>query len=137
MNTSVIIKKINKVYSNFRHLFLYGAFGATAAGLDYCTYFILLYFNITENIVIANAAGNLCGFVFTFITNTFWNFRKKDKLLFRFLSYGCICFLGTLISSYALDLSENFLNPYISKIIVMSVVSVIHILLKLKVPPLL
>ena len=113
---------ITELYNKHRNLILYGFFGAAAAGIDYLVYILLVYFNIFAYPEIASITGNLCGFIFTFLTNTLINFKKRDAYLKRFISYALICIAGSAVSTLLIYLLKGFINVYILKICVMMVV---------------
>ena len=71
----------------------------------------------------ASMIGNVCGFIFTFFTNTYLNFKKKDAFLKRFLLYFLICACGWGISTLLIHCFKELVNQYILKIAVMAVVT--------------
>ena len=68
---------------------------------------------------IANVIGAVCGFFFTFSLNTFLNFRKKTRLLLRFVSYALVCFVGTALSTLLIHVLKGLLGAYAAKLIAM------------------
>lgn len=124
-----MLEKLKIMYSKLRNLILYGLFGGMAACLDYLVFFIMLYFNIISNKEIASLCGNAVGFIFTFTLNSFVNFKKKDRLCFRFFSYAIICILGAGISTLLIYVFKGAINPYILKLGVMAVVCIIQFIL--------
>lgn len=118
------IKKFYNQYSlMLRNLILYGAFGIFGAGIDYMVYCVSLTFLAGNRIIVSSILGNIAGFCFTFITNTFLNFKKKDRMIFRFGVYALTCCAGSAVSALLLSVMIEYMNPYISKIIVMMSVS--------------
>lgn len=126
--TSVRVFKSEKKAELFQNLVLYGFFGVVAALIDYGVFSLLVAFGGLAP-EIANIISAVCGFAFTFITNTFLNFKKKDKLLRRFLSYGVICLVGMVISTTTISLLKDFMNLYLLKALVMIVVSLLQFVL--------
>lgn len=114
-----------------RNLLLYGIFGAGGAVIDYSVFSILVSMDISVLSVsaVATVISGICGFAFTFITNTFLNFKKSDALGHRFLSYGSICVLGMLVSAVALSVFEDSMNIYLLKAIVLVLVSAMQFVL--------
>ena len=120
---------VKALFEKFRNLILYGIFGAAAAVIDYAVYSLLMYFKITATPEFASLAGNLCGFAFTFLTNTFLNFKKSDKLFSRFVSYGLICLVGTAVSTLIIWLFKEFINEYLLKAMAMVIVCLLQFIL--------
>ncbi len=121
-------KRIPK-YELLKNMFLYAFFGGLAAVIDYGISAFLFAFSIVANDFLASIIGNICGFLFTFTTNTYLNFKKTDKIFARFVSYGIICLLGMGISSCILYLMNGVTVFYISKLIALFVVSAIQFVL--------
>lgn len=115
---------IRSLYEKYRNMILYAFFGVAAALADYLVYSILVYTGVFDRPEICSLIGNACGFIFTFLTNTFLNFKKRDKFLQRFVSYALICCLGSLISTLLIYLFKELINVYVLKIGVMAVVCV-------------
>ncbi len=120
---------LKSLYVKFRNLILYGIFGIIAAVIDYGTYVILVRFGIIAIPEAASLVGNLCGFVFTFLTNTLLNFKKKDAFFRRFVSYALICLLGSAVSTFLIYLLKDFINIYILKVGVMIIICTAQYLL--------
>ncbi|MDR3644127.1 MAG: GtrA family protein, partial [Clostridia bacterium] len=70
----------------FRNLFFYGLFGGLAAVVDFSV-FTLLYSGLGVHKLIANLISMHAGMLVSFSLNTFFNFRKTNRLLRRFASY--------------------------------------------------
>ncbi len=115
---------IKKAYKRFRNFILYGVFGAIAAALDYGVFFILTYSGLISAPEAAGFVGNICGFLFTFFTNTFVNFKKNDAMFKRFIMYFLICACGWGISALLIHIFKNIINVYVLKIFVMAIVTV-------------
>ena len=111
----------------FKNLILYGIFGVGGAVIDYGVFSVGI--PILSKAEIATVISGICGFAFTFTTNTFLNFKKSDNLWRRFVSYGAICVLGMLLSAGALSVFEKYMNVYLLKAIVLVVVSAIQFVL--------
>ncbi len=111
-----------------RSAFLYGVFGLAAAGLDYGT-FALLAGPAGAPPEAANVAGVVVGFAAAFLANTFLNFRRSDRLLRRFLSYGAVCLLGLALSTTAISLLKDRVDLYLLKAVVLAAVSLLQFVL--------
>ncbi len=110
-----------------KHFVIYGLIGLLGAVIDYSIFSISVGQNIQSEI--ANVMGACCGFAFTFLMNSFFNFKKSDKLFKRFLSYGSICLFGMLISTAGIYLLKNSLNIYLLKGILLVFVSIVQFVL--------
>lgn len=121
-----IAELIKRVYEKFRNFILYGIFGVIAAVIDYGVFFILTYTEIISVPEAANIIGNICGFIFTFLTNTLLNFKKKDAFFKRFLLYFLICSCGWGISALLMHIFKYSINIYVLKIGIMVVVTLLQ-----------
>jgi len=118
--------------ATFKNIFLYGIFGASAALLEYGVFaFLISHSNIYPELV--NILGALCGFTFSFSTNTFLNFRKTDNLFARFSSYGLICLIGMVFSTLIISLLKNSMNLLLLKALCMVVVSIVQFIANKKI----
>jgi dolichol-phosphate mannosyltransferase len=111
-----------------RNIFLYGVFGGVAAGIDYGVFTLSTAVGGVAPEV-ANVLGGLCGFTFTFLANTFLNFRKPDRILRRLASYGGICLIGLALSTSAITLLKDVMDLYVLKAVVLVVVSALQFVL--------
>ena len=91
---------------DFRYILLYGLIGGVAAIIDF-SIFTLCYHTLPldDSIrkVISNVISIHCGFVFAFSMNTAFNFKKRDKIFRRLLSYYGIALVGLGLSSLILQ----------------------------------
>lgn len=116
-------------YPLLRNILLYGIFGLIAAGLDFGV-FTALTKTVMKNVPeAASVIGNIVGFIFTFTTNTYWNFRKKDRIAVRAASYGAVTLLGMGLSTALIHLLKDSMNLYLLKILVLLLVSAIQFVL--------
>ena len=120
---------ITSIFNKYRNLILYVFFGVAAVLIDYGVFFVLEFFDIIPNPEISSNIGNVCGFIFTFTTNTFINFKKSNKIVRRFLSYALVCILGAGVSTLLIYLLKSYINLYILKIGVMGVVCILQFIL--------
>ncbi len=116
-------------YPILRNIFLYGVFGVLAFVLDYSVSLGLVKTVMKGIPEAASIIGNIVGFLFTFTTNTFWNFKVKGKFLTRAVSYGGITLLGMGISTVCIHLFKNKMNFALLKLIVLVFVSAIQFVL--------
>ena len=103
----------------YRNILLYLMFGLIAAGIDYFVFVLLISGSFANRAEIANIIGAVCGFVFTFSTNTFLNFKKNDRILQRLISYGSITILGLIVSTGAISLLKETMDLKILKVLVL------------------
>ena len=116
-------------YPILRNILLYGVFGLLAFVLDYG-----ISVGLTKSVMkgtpeIASIIGNIAGFVFTFTTNTFWNFKTKGKFLLRAASYGGITLVGMGISTACIHLLKGSIKFGLLKLLVLVFVSAIQFVL--------
>lgn len=116
-------------YPILRNIFLYGVFGVIAFVLDYCISVGLTSSVLKGSPEIASIIGNIAGFILTFTTNTFWNFKKRDKFLARAVSYGSITLFGMAISTACIHLLKERMNFSLLKLIVIVFVSAVQFVL--------
>lgn len=112
-----------------RNLILYGIFGLLGAAAEYGTFALLVTFLWQTQPEFANVVAAIAGLAVTFSTNTFLNFRKKDKILFRMLSYLCICGLGIVFSTFMISLLKDTMNLYLLKFVLLIFVSLVQFVL--------
>lgn len=121
------------LYKKYRNFILYAFFGGTAAVIDYVVCSILIHFAVFDKPEICSLIGNVCGFIFTFTTNTLLNFKKHNDYIKTFLSYASICIAGSLISTLLIYLLKSTINIYVLKFLVMIVVCLLQYFLNRKI----
>lgn len=121
------LPKIRQLIMSQKNLIKYLLFGAMGAVIDYGICFLLTSLGVI--IEAASVCGNICGFVFTFFTNTYLNFKKSDRFLFRFISYALVCVLGSAASTLIIYLLKAHLNPYFVKAFAMVVAAMMQYVL--------
>lgn len=80
-----------------RQTFLYFCIGATASIVDSLLY-ILFTRKIGIYFLLANFMSVNIGITFSFLLNSFFNFRKTHRLLKRAFSFYGVCYFGMLLS---------------------------------------
>lgn len=110
-------EKINELLhsENLKNFVLYGIFGVLAAMIEFGVFSALIAVKVIPEELV-NVIGQLCGFAFSFTTNTFLNFKKTDKLFKRFLSYGGICLLGLAFTTVVIALLKNVVEIHALKL---------------------
>ena len=91
-----MIKNLIKKYPIIREMFLYGIIGGTSATID-ALLFVLLR-KVGLHVYLSNFISINVGIAISFILNTFFNFKKKDNLKKRAVSFFSIGYIGLLIS---------------------------------------
>lgn len=95
-------------YDLLKNIFLYGFFGVCAAvlelGVDKLLYLTPMW------PMLVTVIGAVAGFLFTFTTNTFLNFKKTDNLFKRFISYGLIAGIGIAFKALVMLLCYQIYN---------------------------
>lgn len=111
------------------NLVLYGIFGILGAFIEYSIFYILNQYFLINKPECSNILAAICGFIFTFIMNTFLNFKKNSRLIFRLFSYGSICLSGMIVSTLIIHIFKDFVNIYLLKASLMIFVSLIQFFL--------
>jgi dolichol-phosphate mannosyltransferase len=122
-------KKSEKQAELITNVILYGIIGVIAAIIDFG---IFTLFNAATNSRIpemANVIGAVTGFFVSFSLNTFFNFEKKDRLMFRFVSYGLVCLFGAFLTTTIIHFLKDLMNLSLLKIICICGVSIIQFIL--------
>ena len=95
------IKMINyflKIFSRFRTTILYGIIGVSAVVVDLSVFFVLYnYFAIYP--VISTILSVAFATFFSFFTNVYFNFRTKDYIKRRMISFLFVSGLGMFLSA--------------------------------------
>ena len=101
-----------------RQFVLYCLIGASGATLDFLVYSLLVK-EAHLHIQVANAVGYASGTVLSFFLNAHFNFKTRDALRLRFLSFCGVGLLGWAMSSGILFLTVNHLgwDKYLAKLV--------------------
>jgi putative flippase GtrA len=110
-----------------RQFVLYCLIGASGATLDFLIYSALVKL-ADLNVQIANAIGYTSGTVLSFVLNSRFNFKTKDWLTLRFVSFCAVGLLGWSASAAALYLLINRcgLNNYLAKLLTIAIVVLVQ-----------
>ena len=122
-------KLYNLLLSN-KQLIKYGIIGCFCAGLDFLIYSFLVGI-IKMNYLYANVIGVHCGIFASFFLNRHCNFKVKNKVVVRFISFYVVGLIGLAISSGLLiSLIEKLtFNELASKAFTVIVVALIQFIL--------
>lgn len=118
---------IIRLATEHAHLLRYLVIGGGAFVID-VGLFALLEMGAGLNPLIANTISVVTSMVFSFTLNALANFRVKDRLLPRFLSFLVVCGAGYLISSGTLWVLIEFihLDPTVAKILSLPLVLIVQ-----------
>ncbi len=94
---------IGNLYTRFRNLILYGIIGGFCAALDFVVYSALCYWDILPYLW-ANVVSINVGIFTSFVLNRSLNFKVKDKVTVRGLSFYMVGMIGLGISELMLYL---------------------------------
>lgn len=94
---------IGNLYTRFRNLILYGIIGGFCAALDFVVYSALCYWDILPYLW-ANVVSINVGIFTSFVLNRSLNFKVKDKVTIRGLSFYMVGMIGLGISELMLYL---------------------------------
>ena len=121
---------LKKLYNRFRNLFLYGIIGGFCAALDFGVYTLLCYFDIMPYLW-ANVISIHVGIFTSFLLNRSINFRVRDNVAARFLSFYVVGLTGLGISELMLYLMVTVggWNEVLCKLISIVVVALVQFLL--------
>lgn len=116
---------LSRLYRKHRELILYGIIGASGAALDLLVFWLLTTY-LGWHPVPATAVSVSLGIGNNFVWNAFINFKTRDRLLLRFLSFFAIGLIGVLLSMLLIFLLHDVvsLDPLLAKLISIPVVVV-------------
>ncbi len=115
---------MNYKYKVFlKKLFFYGLIGGFSASLD-TAFFILLSSIIGIQNLISNFYSVNTGILVSFLLNTYFNFKTKDKIKRRAAKFFCIAYSGLLLSSLIMWTGADILKISIIYVKLMSVLVV-------------
>ena len=85
---------------SFVQLIKYILIGVLGLVVDFGIYTILTYFKL--NVEVANIISSTCGIINNFFWNSYTNFKVRDHLLIRFISYFCVGQITTVFTTVSL-----------------------------------
>lgn len=124
-----MIKRLFNKYPILKEGFFYGIIGLFTSTIDSLTFFMLRYLKI--NIFVSNFVGINVGITLSFLCNTFFNFKQKEHLTKKFISFFIVGYIGLCISMFIMWLFVSILycNEFIVKIVSIIVVACIQFIL--------
>lgn len=123
----MIDERLLLLWKKYREFFVYCIIGGTGVTLD-CLVFAVLTYGVDLHYQLANAVSVSCGICNNFFLNAFFNFRRTDRFLLRFLSFYGVGLLGLGVSALLLWLFVGILawHELLSKLIIIFVVTVLQ-----------
>ncbi len=120
------------IHKNAR-LIRYGMIGGVSSSIDFIIYTILVTAHL--NVLVANVIGVNIGILTSFVLNRQYNFKVKDRVKQRFISFYTIGLIGLGISSAFLYLFVDLwdMNKVYSKVITIILVAIIQFILNSRV----
>jgi putative flippase GtrA len=111
---------------------IYLVIGFFAFILDYLMF--LFSYKITTNPYLSNFIGVTTGILFSFSLNLKLNFKKKNQISKRFLTFVLICLLGFIGSTAIIYVALKMLIiPELAKAIAMSIICLYQFYLNKKI----
>ncbi|MGW1682065.1 GtrA family protein [Saccharopolyspora sp. NPDC002376] len=92
-----------------RSLLRYAMIGASGVLLDYLL-FLLLYNAFGVHPQVANAISTTAGITNNFVLNALFNFRKRDRILVRFLRFYAVGLAGIGLTFVLLQVFSGWLG---------------------------
>lgn len=119
---------LQKYWPLLKEMILYGIIGLTSSGID-----TLLFHLLTSKVGIyslyANVFSVIVGICISFTLNLFFNFKTKDHIARRFVSFFLVGMFGLLLSEGILALGEylswNILLTKIGSVVIVAMVQYI------------
>lgn len=100
--------QIIKKYPVIRQLLLYGIIGGGSSFIDTVSFIKLR--NLGLEVYAANFIGINIGITVSFFLNTFLNFRTKDNLKKRAISFFTIGYIGLVMSMVLMFMGHTLMN---------------------------
>lgn len=104
-----------------REMFLYGIFGLFSAFMD--TFSFALISKTGMSVLIANFISVNIGITISFFLNTFLNFKKSTKLIWRAAKFFGVGYIGLALSTFIMWLGVIVMDQQHMAVKVISVVA--------------
>lgn len=117
-----------------KHFYSYTWIGLASALIDVGV-FAILFELMGIGIFLSNAVSVGLAAIFSFCLNTFYNFKKTNHLIIRFISFLLVVVFGYFAGIFIILLSINFLelNGLISKVVSLPIVFLLQFFLNSKI----
>lgn len=113
-----MIAKVRSIYKAHREFILYSLIGIEGIAVELATFWVVLH-PLGQDKLVANFFSMLTSITHNFILNAYFNFKTKDKLIARFVSYFLIALIGLAISSTIILIGTDVfgIDPLVSKVV--------------------
>ena len=118
---------IKLLFAKYRQLIVYCIIGCTGATLDFVVY-ALLTGRVGMHYQLANFLSVSMGIINNFFWNCYFNFKTKDRILRRLVSFYSVGMFGWTLSAFCLWLFIEVmgLNAIVSKLGTIFIVTVVQ-----------
>lgn len=108
---------LNHQYQQHRNFILYGVIGCVTTAIDVGIFTLLTYWDMHE--LIANTISYQMAMVASFLLNRHYNFKVKDKVWKRFLSFFIVNLIGYGLSQLLvfLFITKIGMSDFIGKLL--------------------
>ena len=120
----------HRLFQEYKQVVMYFVFGSTAALVDLISYLLLFnFFDVSA--IVSNIISISLATIIGFILNALINFKVRDRLLLRFVSYSATSAIGMAISSLMLYIFYNLqgFDGNIIKIISLPIIFLVQYLI--------
>jgi len=117
-----MLNLIDKHKNLLKEMILYGIIGVISSTMDAVSFY--LFRQISIPILLSNFISTNIGITISFFLNTFLNFKKKDNLLKRAISFYIVGYFGLLLSTLILYI---FTKVYTFDEMIVKIISIIFV----------
>ena len=119
--------RLRALLDRYGQFFLYAVIGGGAVLID-VGLFALLATAGGMHVLLANTVSTAVAIVYSFVANSFGNFKVTDRLLLRFASFAAVSGVGFVVSTLMIGVSVGLLSmdPILAKAITLPVVLVLQ-----------
>lgn len=96
-----MIRLLKIIWARYRQLAIYCIIGCSGAGLDFVAYTVLTT-SVGLHYQLSNFVSVGFGIINNFFWNYFFNFKVKDKMFGRLVSFYCVGMFGWALSAFLL-----------------------------------
>ncbi|WP_165063287.1 GtrA family protein [Marisediminicola senii] len=122
--------KVRGLLHRYRRFLIYGIIGGGAVVIDVALFWAFTHYTDLGTVP-ANALSTGIALVYSFLTNTFFNFKVRSRLWLRFLSFAIVSGFGFVVSSLMLYVLADRMgfDPILIKVLSLPVVLVVQFFL--------
>lgn len=119
--------RLRALLDRYGQFLLYAIIGGGAVVIDVGVFALLATVG-GMHVLLANTVSTAIAIVYSFVANSFGNFKVTDRLLLRFASFAAVSGVGFLVSSLMIGISVGLLamDPILAKAITLPVVLVLQ-----------